>query len=88
LPSAPGTRGSAVGYHVRLEAHRGPDTRLLFCTTGVLLRMLCAGDSAVACSHVVLDEVRRTHACDARCTTAAPRRAAPRRAPFHEHRRI
>jgi hypothetical protein len=54
---SPGALGASVGYHVRLEACRGPDTRLLFCTTGVLLRMLCAGDSALGCSHIVVDEV-------------------------------
>jgi HrpA-like RNA helicase len=31
---APGTPGSTVGYHVRLEAASTRDTRLLFCTTG------------------------------------------------------
>ncbi|XP_071683938.1 DExH-box ATP-dependent RNA helicase DExH3 isoform X1 [Lolium perenne] len=32
--------GESVGYKVRLEGMRGRDTRLLFCTTGVLLRRL------------------------------------------------
>lgn len=53
----PGVRGSKVGYHVRLDAARSSDTRLLFCTTGILLRRL-AGDPGLAdVSHVVVDEV-------------------------------
>ena len=32
--------GHTVGYQIRLEAKRSDHTRLLFCTTGVLLRRL------------------------------------------------
>lgn len=32
--------GETVGYQIRLEAKRSAQTRLLFCTTGVLLRRL------------------------------------------------
>lgn len=32
--------GQSVGYQIRLEAKRSAQTRLLFCTTGVLLRRL------------------------------------------------
>jgi hypothetical protein len=32
--------GEAVGYQIRLESKRSAQTRLLFCTTGVLLRRL------------------------------------------------
>ena len=32
--------GVSVGYQIRLESRRSEDTRLLFCTTGVLLRRL------------------------------------------------
>lgn len=32
--------GVTVGYQIRLEAKRSAQTRLLFCTTGVLLRRL------------------------------------------------
>jgi ATP-dependent RNA helicase DHX29 len=53
----PGVKGSKIGYHVRLDAARTSDTRLLFCTTGILLRRL-AGDPGLAdVSHVVVDEV-------------------------------
>ena len=34
--------GGSVGYQIRLEARRSDATRLLFCTTGVLLRRLVA----------------------------------------------
>lgn len=39
--------GETVGYQIRLEANRSARTRLLFCTTGVLLRQL------VMCSFVI-----------------------------------
>jgi len=32
--------GETVGYQIRLESKRSAQTRLLFCTTGVLLRRL------------------------------------------------
>lgn len=32
--------GQSVGYQIRLESKRSENTRLLFCTTGVLLRRL------------------------------------------------
>ncbi|CAN1277702.1 DExH-box ATP-dependent RNA helicase DExH1, partial [Linum perenne] len=34
------TLGESVGYQIRLESKRSALTRLLFCTTGVLLRQL------------------------------------------------
>lgn len=30
--------GSMIGYQVRLQSRAGPDTRVLYCTTGILLR--------------------------------------------------
>lgn len=35
--------GETIGYQIRLEAKRSAQTRLLFCTTGVLLRRLVFG---------------------------------------------
>lgn len=32
--------GETVGYQIRLESNRSAQTKLLFCTTGVLLRQL------------------------------------------------
>eukprot|EP00850_Spirogloea_muscicola_P015416 SM000117S25536 [mRNA] locus=s117:306081:317487:- [translate_table: standard] len=65
----PGARDSLVGYQVRLDAARSANTRLLFCTTGILLRRLAVktrppallalqSDGLLAgVSHVVVDEV-------------------------------
>ena len=39
----PGAGGNRVGYHVRLDAAYTKETRLLFCTTGILLRKLGGG---------------------------------------------
>lgn len=49
--------GDVVGYSVRLESRRSERTRLLFCTTGVLLRRLLGDPRLEDVSHVVLDEV-------------------------------
>ncbi|KAJ2720873.1 helicase [Coemansia sp. Benny D115] len=46
-----------VGYAVRGESRQGADTRLLFCTTGVLLRMLSDAPALEGVTHVVCDEV-------------------------------
>jgi ATP-dependent RNA helicase DHX29 len=46
-----------VGYQVRLEAAKSDDTRLLFCTLGILLRQLGADACLSALTHVVVDEV-------------------------------
>ncbi|KAJ2840802.1 helicase [Coemansia sp. 'formosensis'] len=49
--------GAAVGYAVRGESRRSHDTRLLFCTTGVLLRMISEDPTLRGTTHVVCDEV-------------------------------
>ena len=46
-----------VGYAVRGKSKQGKFTRLLFCTTGVILRRLSNGDKLQSVSHVVVDEV-------------------------------
>jgi HrpA-like RNA helicase len=56
--SPPGTRGSMVGYHVRLDAAASSSTKLLFCTTGILLRRLQSEPLLKGTSHVIIDEVR------------------------------
>jgi ATP-dependent RNA helicase DHX57 len=48
----------SVGYAIRGESRTKPTTKLLFCTTGVLLRRLASGDRLVDVSHVIVDEVR------------------------------
>ncbi|KAL4719422.1 hypothetical protein ACJJTC_000462, partial [Scirpophaga incertulas] len=39
--------GQSVGYQIRLESRVSPRTVLTYCTNGVLLRTLMAGDSAL-----------------------------------------
>ena len=52
-------RVSTAGYHVRLDAATTAATRLLFCTTGILLRRLASDPALARVSHVIVDEVRR-----------------------------
>ncbi|KAK9116204.1 hypothetical protein Sjap_015151 [Stephania japonica] len=49
--------GESVGYKVRLEGVKGRDTRLLFCTTGILLRRLLVDRNLKGVTHVVVDEI-------------------------------
>ncbi|KAK7320141.1 hypothetical protein RJT34_04875 [Clitoria ternatea] len=49
--------GESVGYKVRLEGLKGRDTRLLFCTTGVLLRRLLVDRNLKGVTHVIVDEI-------------------------------
>jgi HrpA-like RNA helicase len=49
--------GSVVGYSVRLDKKTSRETRLLFCTTGILLRRLVSEPNLPFVSHVIIDEV-------------------------------
>ncbi|XP_059668649.1 DExH-box ATP-dependent RNA helicase DExH1 isoform X1 [Cornus florida] len=49
--------GETVGYQIRLEAKRSAQTRLLFCTTGVLLRQLVQDPNLTGVSHLLVDEI-------------------------------
>lgn len=50
--------GQAVGYHIRLESRVSPKTLLTFCTSGVFLRTLMAGDASLnTVTHIIVDEV-------------------------------
>ena len=49
--------GKTVGYQVRLDNRCGPSTRVVYCTTGVLLRRLQHPDFLASVSHIVVDEV-------------------------------
>jgi HrpA-like RNA helicase len=49
--------GRLVGYQIRLESRRSSETRLLFCTTGVILRRLVEDPTLKGISHVIVDEV-------------------------------
>ena len=52
-----------MGYHVRLDAAMTRQTRLLFCTTGILLRRLGGNLQLPEVSHVIVDEVHFCHPC-------------------------
>lgn len=57
--------GKSVGYQIRLESVRTSATRLLYCTTGVLLRKLEGEADLTGISHVIVDEVHeRTEESD------------------------
>ncbi|KAK3925802.1 Putative ATP-dependent RNA helicase DHX57 [Frankliniella fusca] len=49
--------GGSVGYQIRLESKMSPQTRLLFCTTGILLRRFENDPELRSVSHIVVDEV-------------------------------
>lgn len=49
--------GETVGYQIRLETKRSARTRLLFCTTGVLLRQLVQDPNLTGVSHLLVDEI-------------------------------
>ncbi|XP_015580752.1 DExH-box ATP-dependent RNA helicase DExH7, chloroplastic isoform X1 [Ricinus communis] len=53
----PGSGGSLVGYQVRLDSARNERTKLLFCTTGILLRRLAGDRNLSGITHVIVDEV-------------------------------
>jgi HrpA-like RNA helicase len=46
-----------VGYSIRGENVQSADTRLKFCTTGVLLRMFQNDQTLTGVSHIIVDEV-------------------------------
>ncbi|XP_020533292.1 DExH-box ATP-dependent RNA helicase DExH7, chloroplastic isoform X2 [Jatropha curcas] len=54
---SPGSNGSLVGYQVRLDSARNEKTKLLFCTTGILLRRLVGDRNLAGVTHVIVDEV-------------------------------
>ncbi|KAG1839236.1 P-loop containing nucleoside triphosphate hydrolase protein [Suillus subalutaceus] len=47
----------SVGYAIRGETKHNQSTKLLFCTTGVVLRRLGSGDGLKDVTHIVVDEV-------------------------------
>ena len=47
----------SVGYAIRGESKITNKTKLLFCTTGIVLRRLSSGDELRDVTHVVVDEV-------------------------------
>lgn len=49
--------GGLVGYQIRMESRRSKATKLMFCTTGVLLRRLQDDPKLEGTTHVIVDEV-------------------------------
>ena len=49
--------GELVGFQIRMESKRSSKTRLLFCTTGVILRRLQDDPHLTGVTHIVVDEV-------------------------------
>ena len=62
----------AVGYAVRGESRQSASTTLLFCTTGVLLRMLEEDPELKGFTHVLVDEVGAERHTPRRHTPALP----------------
>eukprot|EP00579_Thalassiosira_antarctica_P027774 CAMPEP_0202007050 /NCGR_PEP_ID=MMETSP0905-20130828/11633_1 /ASSEMBLY_ACC=CAM_ASM_000554 /TAXON_ID=420261 /ORGANISM="Thalassiosira antarctica, Strain CCMP982" /LENGTH=1614 /DNA_ID=CAMNT_0048564925 /DNA_START=88 /DNA_END=4932 /DNA_ORIENTATION=+ len=56
-----GPGNASVGYVVRGDSKMCSSTRLLFCTTGVLLRQLQSQNALANLSHIVIDEVHERH---------------------------
>lgn len=52
-----GTPRSLVGYAIRLESRFTGSTRLVYATTGILLRMLETPEGTADVTHLVIDEV-------------------------------
>ena len=51
------TIGKTVGYSIRLESKQSRETKIMFCTTGVLLRRLTEDPLLAKATHIVVDEV-------------------------------
>mmetsp|Transcript_5752 Transcript_5752/g.16586 ORF Transcript_5752/g.16586 Transcript_5752/m.16586 type:complete len:1474 (-) Transcript_5752:147-4568(-) len=49
--------GEKIGYHIRGETRRSKNTKLMFCTTGVVLRRLQDDPILAGVTHVIIDEV-------------------------------
>jgi ATP-dependent RNA helicase DHX29 len=52
-----GSPRSLVGYSIRLEAKASRETRLIYATTGIVMRMLEGSNDLREVTHLVLDEV-------------------------------
>jgi hypothetical protein len=49
--------GRWIGYQIRMEAKRSAATKLMFCTTGIILRRLQEDRNLEGVTHVIVDEV-------------------------------
>ncbi|GAA5955052.1 hypothetical protein JCM3765_003173 [Sporobolomyces pararoseus] len=55
--NACGTRNSLVGYSIRLDSAVSASTRIVYATTGIVLRMLEGRESLADVTHIIIDEV-------------------------------
>ncbi|PIK57382.1 putative ATP-dependent RNA helicase DHX29 [Apostichopus japonicus] len=55
--AGPGGKDCLCGYQIRFESKQSLATRLLYCTTGVLLRKMQLDPKLQNVSHVIVDEV-------------------------------
>lgn len=52
-----GTSRSLIGYAIRLESNTSKETRLVYATTGIVMRMLEGSNDLREITHIILDEV-------------------------------
>ncbi|KAK2151742.1 hypothetical protein LSH36_353g09030 [Paralvinella palmiformis] len=55
--SKPGVKDTLCGYQIRFESKKSDMTRLVYCTTGVLLRQLQQDPELKNVTHFIVDEV-------------------------------
>ncbi|KAI5477732.1 hypothetical protein MNV49_005921, partial [Pseudohyphozyma bogoriensis] len=56
-PGACGGRNSLVGYSIRLDSKVSASSKIVYATTGIVLRMLEGRESLADCTHIIIDEV-------------------------------
>ena len=54
--------GQTIGYQIRLESKMSQNTRLTFCTTGILLQRLSGDPKLTSVTHIIVDEVHERSA--------------------------
>lgn len=54
--------GNTIGYQIRLESKVSSNTRLTFCTTGILLQRLSGDPQLKSVTHIIVDEVHERSA--------------------------
>ena len=49
--------GQTIGYQVRLNSNYGSNTKILYCTTGIMLKKLKDSENLANLTHLIIDEV-------------------------------
>lgn len=49
--------GKTIGYHVRLNSNYTTNTKILYCTTGIMLKKLKDHEYLANLSYIIIDEV-------------------------------